>query len=134
VSFRRTPLSYDDQSKRCKIDPGSKMTDVKGALVAGPCTRVQIDIANESPSYRFVNLFVIDDKWNIVDDVFVDRICGKRGLDTTLAPGTTRSCQIDYGLASPGGPDLSRFTLAILLDAAAAERGFAQLRRNHEPE
>jgi len=47
-------------------------------------------------------------------DVFVDGVCGKRGLDTTLSPQATRSCKIDYGLASPGGPDLSRFTLAIL--------------------
>src|SRR3984893_6622633 len=114
VNMGVTPLSYDDKSKRCKIDPQSKMTDVKGALVAGPCMRVQINITNEGSLSRFVNLFVIDDKWNFADDVFVDGVCGNRGLDTSLSPHATRSCKIDYGLASPGGPDLSRFTLAIL--------------------
>jgi hypothetical protein len=114
VSFYRTPLSYDDKSKRCKIDQQPKMEAVKGALVAGPTTRVQIDITNEGAFPRFVNLFLIDDKWNIVNDIFVDRVCGKRGLDTTLSQGATRSCQIDYCSVLPGGPDLSRYTLAIL--------------------
>ncbi|HLL28280.1 MAG TPA: caspase family protein [Xanthobacteraceae bacterium] len=108
VGFGSMPLNYDGKSGRCEADQLASMQTVEGPLVATPCMRVQINIKNEGPLPRFVNPFLIDDKWNFID------FCEQGGKDSTLAPGATRSCKINYGRALPGGADLERFTLVIL--------------------
>jgi hypothetical protein len=101
-------LRYDDGAKKCAPGPQSEMKPVEGALIASPCTRVRINITNDGPSSRFVNLFLIDHNWNFHD------ICDQRGKDTTLAPRAVRTCNFSYGAALPGGSDFARYTLAIL--------------------
>jgi hypothetical protein len=70
---------------------------------------VQIDIRNESPLPRFVNVFLIDNDWNFVD------FCGQRSKDSTLEPGpnAVRTCVLKYGPALPGGSDFARYKLVI---------------------
>jgi hypothetical protein len=108
VSFGVMPLAYDDNLKKCAPGAQSEMKSVDGALVANPCSRIRINITNDGPSSRFVNLFLIDHNWNFHD------ICDQRGKDTTLAPRATRTCNFNYGLAQPGGSDFARYMLAIL--------------------
>jgi hypothetical protein len=108
VDFGLMQLRYDEGQKKCAPGPQSEMKPVEGALVASPCTRVRINITNEGPSSRFVNLFLIDHNWNFHD------ICDQRGKDTSLGPRAIRTCSFNYGLAEPGGSDFARYTLAIL--------------------
>ena len=108
VSFGLMQRKYDDQQKKCVADPKSEMKAVDGALIAAPCTRVRINVTNEGPTSRFVNLFLIDHNWNFID------ICDQRGKDTTLAPRATQPCYFNYGAAEQGGSDFARYTLAIL--------------------
>jgi hypothetical protein len=112
VEFRRMQLRYDDGQKKCvSLDPPAEMKPVEErALVASPCMQVRIDIKNEGPSSRFVNIFLIDNEWNFE---YLGK-CDQRGLDTTLAPGAVRTCNLNYGMARPGGSDFARYTLAIL--------------------
>jgi hypothetical protein len=108
VDFGLMQLRYDEGQKKCAPGPQSEMKPVEGALVANPCTRVRINITNEGPLSRFVNLFLIDHNWNFHD------ICDQRGKDTSLGPRAIRTCSFNYGLAEPGGSDFARYTLAIL--------------------
>jgi hypothetical protein len=103
-------LRYDAGQKKCTpAEMPPEMKTVDGALLANPCMHLQIDIRNEGPLPRFVNLFLIDNDWNFVD------FCAQRGKDSTLEPGpnAVRSCTLKYGPALPGGSDFARYKLVI---------------------
>lgn len=126
VDFGTRKLRYDDGQKQCAPPvPPSKMEPVKeGALVASPCMHVKIDITNDSPLPRFVNVFLIDNDWNFVD------FCDQRNKDSTLGPGTPRPCTLRYGAARPGGSDFARHKLVILSTPVrqnAAGRSFDEI-------
>ncbi len=88
----------------------------------GPCTTTQVTITNTARDPRYINIFLLDEDWNIRERCSSAQTSGTGAI---LAPNKTRHlCELKYGVAdSKADPSLAPFSRNSLMIVSSPFRG-----------
>ena len=88
----------------------------------GPCTAIQMAIANLAQYPRYINVFLVDEDWNISQRCLT---ASTSGTGAILAANSSRQlCELRYGMAQGGPePSIAPFARHSLMIVSSPVRG-----------